>query len=105
VEPQDPVIGTNKRGKLLPLLDRYTPILPNTADWCGRDRWWVLLSPGCDLRRADGTNSALFRCQPASGVCHPDVDRNDSWLRQFILALLFSPETRGKQLVPDVVLA
>jgi phthalate 4,5-dioxygenase len=33
-----PVITANKRGEPLPLLDRVTPTLPNTADWFGRWR-------------------------------------------------------------------
>jgi phthalate 4,5-dioxygenase len=32
------VLGFNKAGEPLPLLDRITPTLPNTADWFGRWR-------------------------------------------------------------------
>ena len=33
-----PVLQLNKRGEPLPLLDRVSPTLPNTADWFGRWR-------------------------------------------------------------------
>jgi hypothetical protein len=33
-----PVLSLNKRGEPLPLLDRVSPTLPNTADWFGRWR-------------------------------------------------------------------
>src|SRR6516225_10027465 len=33
-----PVLSSNKRGEPLPLLDRVSPTLPNTADWFGRWR-------------------------------------------------------------------
>ena len=73
-----------------------SPRLISPSNRGPRDRGRVLLSPGGDFRRADSTDPYLFRCQHASGICHPDVDWNDRRLCQLHRgAALQSGNSRG----------
>ena len=83
------------------------PELPRRAlpDRGTRDGLRVLLSPGRDLGRPRRPVVAYFAVSMHLGFAVPMLIGTTSGLVSFILALLYRPETRGRELVADVVLA
>jgi MFS transporter, SHS family, lactate transporter len=70
-----------------------------------RDGLRVLLSPGRDLGRPRRPVVAYFAVSMHLGFAVPMLIGTTGGLVSFILALLYRPETRGRELVADVVLA
>ena len=79
------------------------PISRNVSR-CARRRS-PLLSPGGDLGRADLTAIGVLRDHPSRQLSGPILVTTVVGLAIFLVAVLLSPETKGKVLVADLTVA